>query len=290
MPASSFQLYTCLLESQADDEAFVQIYWARGRHPGEAIEKMKIAARLNGMADPEARHLDPAEEKPDSQDPIETNSAGDVFWSTGRFYFDPEPTFRLPHGIIASFAEVEHDIAAITPGYTRQKNEAGKTTIEVNVEGHALLALYEQLLGMRDSYRVFWYLLHDHWDAAQDEFLVNESLDRPDAILAHLRAHPYDSLLNGGVTLTAYHLEGATNLNLSDHKRIVIFTYSDTVADEYAAALNAAGYPEMPELVSIDHHLPHWHHPHAAGRTRADLMEHLRSIGFQDWQPDQASQ
>jgi hypothetical protein len=208
-----------------------------------------------------------------------------TFWATGRAFFDPEPAFSLPYGTIAACTEGDHDIGEIAPGFTRRKAANGMTTLEVNVEGNHLLEIYSLLLELTDSFRVFWYLLHDHWEDAGDHFLVNESLDTPEAIIAHLLENEADSILNGYVTLTAYRQEGGTNLSLSDHKRIVISTYSDGVADSYASALNQAGYPEMDELVSIQRGIYHWHYRPSRSRPRAALIEHLHATGFKNWTP-----
>lgn len=277
-------LYTCLIDEQTEHEAFVQVYWSRADDIGSAIEKMLSAARANGLTSPEPREIDPYDIDSLEGD-VEPNLDAETFWATGRVFFNPEPFFRLPYGIIGSCIEGEYDINEITSGFTRSKSDDGKTTIEVNVPREALFEIYSLLLKINPLYKVFWYLLHDHWEDMQDHFLVNEFLNRPDAILNHLRKNELDSLMNGYVTLTAYLEEGATNLNISDHKRIIISTYSDELANVYSSALNNAGYPQIDELVSIDDQIHHWHYRHPNSRSRRELVENLHSIGFSDWTP-----
>jgi hypothetical protein len=277
-------LYTCLIDEHTEDEAFVQVYWSHAAHIGAAIEKMIAAAYRNGLTHPEPRQLDPYDIK-NVKGVVVPGSDSETFWSKGRYYFPPEPVFTLPYGVIGSCLEGDHDLDAIIPGYTRHKDKQGKTTIEVNVEREDLLPLYDRLLKLRDTYRVFWYLIHNHWDDTKDQFLVNETLSKPKTILAHLAENKLDSISNGYVTLTAFNKEGATNLNISDHKRIIILTYSDKLASDYCSALKAFGYSKKKELVSIQQGIHHWHFRHPKSHSRSGLVKHLRSIGFTDWHP-----
>ena len=286
MPALT--LYTCLIEEQNSLSPFVQVYWAYATHIGEAIELMVQAARANGLSNPEPREIDPFALERLRAEVIPASSA-QVFWAVNRHHFPPERVFQLPYGIIASCLEGEHDSSDITAGYSRGKNAEGMTTIEVNVERNDLLSLYERLLQVQDSYKVFWYLLHDHWEEQEDQFLVNEHLTSAATISAHLRRHSLDAVQNGYVTVTAYGTEGATNLNISDHKHVVVLTYADELAEAYCATLQAAGYPEVIELVSIDQGIHHWHYRHPDSRSRAALMAYLCTIGFMDWHPPQPS-
>ncbi|MDB6028454.1 MAG: hypothetical protein JWM68_4677 [Verrucomicrobiales bacterium] len=276
------KLYTCLIEELTDEQAFVQVYWARADHMGVAIEKMLAAARLNGLKDPQPREADPYDIE-NLKCTVQPSPDAETFWAVDRYAFPPEPIVELPYGIIASCIEGEQDAKHIIEGYTRHKDDQGKITISINVERTALLPLYERLLRTRASYRVFWYLLHDHWTNSEDHFLVNEALDSPDKILSHLHEHPLDSVMNGYVTLTAYHEEGATNLNISDHKQIVITTYSDDIAEDYATVLADLGYVQADELVTIDDRIHHWHYRHPDSLGQPDLVDHLHSIGFRDW-------
>lgn len=277
-------LYKCLIEEETEDESFIQIYWSRAEHMGVAIENVVAAALGNGLIAPEPKEIDPFDIDNLSSD-VSPSSDAEVFWAA-KFFFDPEPGFTLPHGIISSCEEGDYDANEIASGYMKHKDGEGKTTFEINVERDALLPLYERLLLVCESYRVFWYLLHDHWDDSTDHFLVNESLNSPELILSYLRSNKLDSLMNGHVTLTAYCEEGATNLNISDHKRIIIYTYSDKVAEEYVTVLGDAGYPEMDELVSIDCRMHHWHYRPSKSRSRNDLVKYLHSTGFKDWSPN----
>ena len=281
---SNLTHYRCLVRAQTGNEAFYQNYWAYAEHIGAAVDKITEAAIANGVTTPEPRELDPFNVD-NLQCKVAPHASAEVFWSVSKAFFEPEPIFRLPYGIIASGTEGESDVEDITAGYKRQKDDKGMTTLEINVARSDLLSLYELLLNAHPVYKVFWYLLHDHWDHAADKFLVNESLNAPGQIISHIRTNEYDSLKNGYVTLTSYHEEGATNVNISDHKRITIFTHSDDIAHAYAQTLRLAGYPETSELVSIDCRIHHWHYRSSDSRAREELITYLRQSGFLDWSP-----
>ena len=284
-------LYTCLIEERASDEAFVQVYWARASHMGAAVEKMLAAARENGLTNPLPREADPYDIE-NLEGEVYPDPSLEVFFATTRYSFPPEPAFEFPTGIIPSCVEDEDadDVDEIRPGYRRSKDEEGLVEIGVNVLGSDLLSIYERLLKLHGAYETFWYLIHDHWDDTSDQIYENPVLITPDAIIEHLRAHPHDAVMNGFVTLTAYIDEGATNLNISEHKRIVILTYSDSVADSFERALQDAGFDHDQHLVSFDRKIHHWHYRPSESLDRGDLIEHLAFIGFKPWSPKNESE
>ena len=81
-------LYTCLIEEQTEDEAFVQVYWARADHIGAAIEKMVAVGRQNGLINPEPRQLDPYNIK-NIQGEVDPSLNAQTFWAKGRACFKP---------------------------------------------------------------------------------------------------------------------------------------------------------------------------------------------------------
>lgn len=276
--------YRCLVEECGEDTAFYQTYWSEASHIGAAVEQVLAAAREAGLI-----HATPTEIDLCGIDDIDSaalpDKQGRTFRSESRFFFEPEgPSFRLPYGVIGASGEGGRDVQDIETGYAREKDDSGKTTISVNVSQPDLIPLYAKLLEAKPVYRVFWHHIHQDWEDGADHFLVNEALSTPAAILEHLSANPLDSLLNGHVTLTAYLEEGATNLNISEHKQIVIHTVSEEIADFYQNLLEAAGYPGKDDLVSVTHHIYHWHYRHPDARDREDLVKHLHAMGFTDWE------
>jgi len=247
---------------------------------------MQAAARSNGLRDPAMREADPFDLN-NLQCEVKPSPSADVFWALSRHFFPPEPTFALPYGVIGSCIEGERDISEIVAGYSLSKADSGLTTLEVNVSADELAPLYQEFLQAHPSYRVFWYLLHDHWlgDGSDSLFLINEGFNTPAGIIEHLQAHMRDSIMNGFVTLTAYLQEGSTNVKVSDHKRIVVATYADEIAGNYANLLDHVGYDRFDDLTSFDRGIHHWHFRHPASRDRAALERYLRELGFKDWKP-----
>ncbi len=281
-------LFTALIEEQTADEAFIQAYWAHAPHMGMALDLILDAARANGCLRPMARQCDPFDLDHLEAEVIPSPQA-DVFWADTRHYFPPEAMFDLPLGIIASCIEGDHDVDEINRGFTQATDDGGLMTVEVNVELSQLMALYSQLLQCRQGYKVFWYILHDFWeDEDRDKFLVNEALSTADSILNHLVENSLDAIKNGFVTLTAYIEEGATNLKITDHKRIAISSYSAPLVAEYTALLRQLGYPDTPALVSIDDKMHHWHYRVRGSKSKTELIDSLKAQGFKDWIPGAA--
>ena len=282
------KLFTCLIEEQNTEEACFQMYWARAQRMGEAIDLILDAAKKNGLNNPIPRQCDPDEiENLIDEDEIEPDIDSSVFWSTNRHFFPPESVFDLPVGVIASGIEGEHDIDEIKSGYTVQIDE-GLTTIEVNVEARKLVDLYQQLVKLNSSYRVFWYVLHSYWDDEKDDkFLVNEDLNTSDKIITHLMENEEDSIKNGYVTLTSYLDEGETNMSITDHKRIIIRTYSKLISARIQKVLERQGYEKLSNLMSIDRWIHHWHYRVTKSQSKSELEKTLKKLGFSYWNPNQ---
>lgn len=132
---SKSPLYTGLINEQTENDAFIQSYFSRADHMGEALEKMLAAARLNGLENPEVRELDPLDTKmlETLEMKVEPGPDAGTFWVISRIYYEPEPLFQLPYGVIASQDEEGHDVDEIAPGFTQSRDENGLTTLEVNV-------------------------------------------------------------------------------------------------------------------------------------------------------------
>ena len=119
------------------------------------------------------------------------------------------------------------------------------------------------------------------------QFLINEHFNTPDKIINHLQDNHLDSIQNGLVTLTAYLEEGATNLNISDHKRIIIITYSKTLSENFSDFLERSGYPKKEKLIAIDCEMAHWHYRLPRSKDKEELTMMLKELGFTDWNPNQ---
>jgi hypothetical protein len=163
-------LYTCLIEDRTDDEAFVQVYWARANHLGSALEKMIAAARENGLTNPQAREADPYDIE-NLEGEVYPDPSSEAFFATTRYSFPPEPTFVFPTGIVPSCVEDEeaNDVEDIRAGFRRSKDEDGLIEIGVNVPGSDLLFVYQRLLQIHGVYETFWYLIQ----ALQQNLWVN---------------------------------------------------------------------------------------------------------------------
>ena len=292
-------LFRTLILEQVAQSAFYQVYWGHADHMGEAIEKMRANALDNGLTNPTIREADPFD--PQRLTPELAARANDeVFW-TGRIYFPEDPTGSkvFPTGIVSAWVKGPHKPEDIRAGLCVFRNDNGLVNIEVNVPGPLLRPLYYELLRQWDEFRVFWYKIHAHWlpernaeialeplrPEPDDALYVNRDLNTPDKVIDHIDANRADSIDNGYVTVTAYVGEGDTNLNISDHKKLIVLTYSDAVAERVLAFLRERGYEKVDPFLTIDSEMHHWHYRPSGSRDRATLIAHLEAEGFTPWQP-----
>lgn len=278
-------LFRAMIQGEEADDSFYQVYWAHGDHLGDALPRIRAEARDNGVEAPVFVNADPfdIENLPDELGDV---SGQDVF-STGRIYFPRTETFEFPCGIVPSWVEGPHDPQEIRDGYAVNRAADGMVKIEVNVSGPKLRPLYYALIREWGDFRVFWYRIHtDYEHSEQGEMMVNETLSTAEAIIDHLEANALDSLDNGLCTLTAYVPEGGTNLNISDHKKIVVLTYDEANAARAIKFLDSHGYEKTEPFLTIDADMHHRHYRPEGSRDRPSLIEHLTAQGFKPWQPN----
>lgn len=287
-------LYCCLVHQVRGDQPFYQSYWAHAPRLGVALDRIRKAAKSNGIPRPilcsaDFDHLE------NIQAELEHAESGQVFWSVVRNVYPPgedEPPLVLPFGVIPAGQQPEdaEDPEDIVAGYTLWEAE-GVSTIEINAAEVDLLALYERFLKLYEPFLVFWYKVHGQWDnspealEAPDEIFVNEALTSREDILAHIEFGEEGSLRNGFVTLTSYAEEGATNVDLSDHKKVVISTTSPAQRDRALEALAALKLPLLEPFVTVDDRIAHWHYRPVDSKGRDELIAHLLASGFSAWAP-----
>jgi hypothetical protein len=251
---------------------------------GEALERMRRRAFVNGLRMPTWTEADPFDRATLPEDAV-ADPSGECFWSNVRHAYPAEPPRTgLPYGIVGSCVQGPFDVADVRPGY-RIARDGDVLTAEVNVDSKDLVAHYGHLLRWLEPLAAFWYDLHEHWEDSPGLLLVTERLTSASAIVDHLTLNAADSVRNGFVSITAYRRDGAVNLGISDHKTIRLSTRSAETMLDVERQLCALGYALIPDLVLISGPVYHWHFRDPAGSDRANLVDRLGRIGFREWHP-----
>lgn len=274
--------HSALIECSNEDYAFYTTAYAWGSHLGEAVERIRRFALANGLPEPNIVHIDPVD--PDTlPETAQTKHDGLSYLVAGRTYFTPEYRYRLPRGIVFSGMEGEFDQNDIRPGYQVYKDDEGLITIEAVVEKENLLDLYLKLLP-ESGIPVFWVALADDWeDAGKEEFYTNDTFNDRKRIAEYLENNRIDTLENGHVILTTYVREGQTNININDHKLIVVMTFDEGISNSACKVLEETGLERHEQLINVSDRFYHWHYRHPEGADRKGLIEKLLGQGFTFW-------
>lgn len=278
-------LFNCLFEELDSTEPFVQMYWAYGEHLGDALEKMREAAFENGFRRPQWAEADPYDPAQPVSAEVEYSDDERVFWVRDRVYFDAGDSagMALPYGIIPSFRKIEYEPEDIAPGYTVSQSD-DLYHFELNVPDDRLRDDYAMMLSSIEPFNVFWYRLHAETPQHESDLLyINEMMHSAEDIDQHLYHNRDHSLRNGFVTLTAFAPEGATNVNLTDHKKIVVLTHSEDMLHRAELTARQLGYRHLHPYISIDHGFHHWHFRSPQSLPREQLVQYLSAQGFHPW-------
>lgn len=279
--------FTVLVESPGVGGSFIQVFWAWGAHPGEAIGRVLKACRHLGVRNAVASELDAYDFASLPSHVVGDERLG-VFYDETRHHFPTEESFRPPAGIIKSRLDGDYGEELIREGFSLAGREGGLYEVEAVVGRGRLFETFTALAGRLHSLRVFWVKIAGDWERDGEgpaEFWVNESLNTPELIADYLTAHANDTINNGHVALTAYSNAGQTNLTVDTHKTIKVLTKSARMRDRVAAALRRRGMEELAEPYSLERGYYHWHYRPTRSKSRARLVAALKRNGFVPWNP-----
>lgn len=288
-----FDFFNVLIGWCEGETSCLQNFWAWGSHLGEALDKVIRAAENSGIDNPIAREasLYDFDALPET---VVTEDEGQTYIDDTIHAYPSEYDYALPYGVVKSYGgeddgDEDYDTADITVGY-EVTEEDDLIEISAVIEEHDLLDIYLALVGVLPDIQVFWIKIEDHWEEVEETAIyVNQQLDSQEKIAAFISQHELDTLKNGHVTITTYANAGATNVNISDHKTIVVLTYEPAIATALCNVLDGRGIKATANLISIMYGFHHWHYRHPEALDRQSLINHLQEHGFHYWEPDNAT-
>lgn len=275
-------LYTAMVDHAEDGRGVVQVFWAEADTIGEALARIADALPLAGF--PEPWHISELDPYRTPLPAIAEAVCADVWCADTRHEFPEETVFRLPVGIIKSCVDGEYEANQIRPGYVCRET-GSSIVIEAVVAKDDLLERYLALVALFGRLRVSWFMFQPDWEQGGAATYVNEAINDARLLGDLLAEHRLDLFENGHLTVTAFVQEGSTNINLTDHKTIAVWTTSRDIANRVVGALQAANLPALDPLISIEAGFHHWHYRPRGSRSRAELTKLLSDRGFTRWEP-----
>jgi hypothetical protein len=281
----NMEFFRALVEWSEDGRSCFRTYWTWAEHIGDAIERIRCCANNAGIDDPIVGEIEPVDIEDLAEESI---SNDDITFASGTVHSAPfESAFRIPYGVALSLAKGPHDPKDLAVGHLVKAEEEGLIELEAVVEEASLLRVYLHLVRRLPDIEVFWIKLHQDWEEpGEEEIYANSDLSSIASIESFLSQNLLDTVLNGYVTITAYSNLGQTNLNISDHKTIVIMGYDRAPIEEMSLALEEHGVPRQKEMAMVSCEYHHWHFRHPRSKSRADLVESLEENGFTKWDPN----
>lgn len=275
-------LYVAMVEHESDEDSFLQMFWVEAGHIGAALDRVAVLLPIAGVPEPWfITEIDPCRsEMPSNAEAL----AADAWYAETRHQYPAEYAFRLPAGIIKSNVDGDHELADIIPGFSVSE-EGPSIVIEAVVAAAEVLDTYLSLVESLGRFKVSWVKMQPDWEEGGEIAYVNESLNNASLMRALLERKDLDLVRNGHVTITAFAHEGSTNVSLTDHKTIEIWSTSHDLCNRVSRVLQRRGLPRSERLISIEHGFHHWHYRPDAAPDRAGLIAALTADGFRSWQP-----
>lgn len=284
---SDQSFFTVMIESLEPEHSFIQVFWTRANHPGQAIEKVLRACVALRIKNAYASELDSFNFQSLPRNVVHDTNL-DVYYSPSRNYFPTERTFMAPFGIIKSFQNGEYDYELIREGFYQARTDTGIYELEVVVENERLFDTFVQLVKRLPSIKVFWIKLAADWEGEGEEFWTNEQLNTVALIADFLKSRWNDTVANGHVALTVYSPAGQTNLSIDTHKTLKVLTKSVTIQRKLSAGLRRLGFAQLTKFHSLEYRYYHWHYRGTRSKSRKRLIAALKKDGFRFWMERQS--
>lgn len=279
------EFYTALAKWSGGKVSYFRAFWTWADQIGVAIENILRCAEGMRIPAPRVAELDPFE----FEDLPNTAFSDDgvTYVSDTSHSFPTELSFELPSGVVFSSIEGPHDVGEIDVGYSVDEPDEGLTTLRAVVDEESLVGTYLHLVEALPDIQVFWIKLHADWEDDKEEMYTTEALNEVQKIERFLSETSADTVLNGHVTITTYSKTGATNLNIDDHKMIVVLSYDSVQIDSLGLALESRGVFKREQLIGVDQEFHHWHYRPSRSRTRKELITALEEKGFVKREPEE---
>lgn len=281
---SKVDLFNCLVEFSEGNQSGFRNFWVWAEGLSNAIEKVLITAQKLEIQNPIAKYIDYSDYEP----PEEAFSIdnGQTFVEEEVYTFPTEECYKLPKGVIFSLNDNdEFEDTQIKLGFDLVTYEDGLIEVEAVVEESKILKIYLDLIAILPEIRVFMLKLQEDWeDEDNEEIYVNEKLSSIELIKDFINENAIDTLQNGHLTLTTYFDEGQTNINISDHKTLVIMSYEKNIIDRAGKILKGYNLKKKKELICVSRGFHHYHYKLHNALNRKQLIQKLKAKGFSKWE------
>ncbi|CAN5216707.1 hypothetical protein BH20ACI2_BH20ACI2_05360 [soil metagenome] len=275
--------YYSFVDCSEDNTSTSGTFWTWASHLGEAIHKIQSYAQVVEIKNPIVRLIDfyDFDELPEK---VFTAEDGETFVADEFCSFPTEYCYKLPVGVVLSFEEGEFEDTQIKLGYGIDALENGLIEIEAVVDESDILPIYAELISVLPEITAFWLKFADDWEEPDiEEMYVNEELLSVESIQNYVELNKPNTLQNGHITITTYSNEGQTNVNISDHKTLVVLTYSKKLIAKFHYILKKRGLRKKTPLISVAGGFHHWHYRHHESLNRQGSIEKLKKQGFRKW-------
>lgn len=278
--------YNCLIEWSEGENSNLRNFWTWAEDIGEAIKNSYECANKIEIKNPIAINIGlyDIDELPEEVYSIDNEK---TFVAEEFYIFSSESSYKIPTGVILSFEKGEFEDTQIKIGFDVVNYDDGLIEVESVVEQTDIMKIYLDLLTVLPEIRVLMIKLQEDWEGKnEEEIFINEQSAKPELIKQFIESNKIDILQNGHVTLTTYFDEGQTNINISDHKTLVMMSYDKKIIEKICKILNKYGLRKRKSLICISRGFHHWHYKQHDGLNRKNLIKSLKKQGFTKWKFD----
>ena len=272
-----------VIAQENSSTSYIKVFWSWAEHIGTAIHKVIEVAQKMGLCNPIADMIDFSDFESLPGDVYEVSETG-VFTCDEAYSFPAEDSIDFPDGIILHI-EDENPEDSIKEGYESYYSDNNFYCINIVLPRSRLFGIFMELVKGLSDIKVSWVSIQDE-NNEKAQLWVNEDLNDANKILNFLESTQVNILQNGLVGFTVYSEDGATNLNLTDHKEISVVTQNESIKELLVDQLNKLKIREFDKLSCISEGFLHWHYRPAEALNHEDFIKFLKSNGFNLWKQE----
>lgn len=274
-------LFYIMIESCESKKSFFQNFWVFAPHLGAALDTLYESLLELGIKNPIFCYADPVNKENLPED-VKVLKNKKIFYSENKYFYPNtiKDKIQLPYGIICSNTNEKFSLDDIKPGFKVYREE-NLNYLELNVSDNLFSTLYFEIISQFKTFQGFSYKIKDYKGKSDTEkIFINYELNSSCKIIAHLSNDLNNTIKNGFCFITSFLEEGETNINITDHKKIVIMTYSELIIKNVSNFLIKKGIKKRSKMVSIDSDFYHWHFRPADSLKYTDFIKKIKVLGF----------
>ena len=194
----------------------------------------------------------------------------------------PDQDFIPPTGIVKDVDKGEYDYELITENFVAYNaNENSIFEFEIALAKKNLIDTFITAIKFLPTIDGFWIYIKNFWDNELTELWAAKHFIDEDTVIDFLIQQKQNTLENGYLDIVVHSTTGETNLTLTDHKTIQLYTKDENVFRSFIGNIINLGYEQTRDFYYLGFGYHHFHYRPTNSLKRSEFKQMLTEHKFE---------